>query len=132
MLNISKLYESAFTRVRSHLSHRQYLILSSILVGITAGSAAVMLKTIVHYIQSVLTNDFRFRYHDYLYLIFPMIGIVLTVAFIKYFLKGKFGKGAGHILHHISRKLSLVDRATMYSHMVTSALTVGFGGSAGL
>ncbi|MDP4173367.1 MAG: chloride channel protein [Bacteroidota bacterium] len=127
-----KLYNSILLLVKKSLSHRQFLILSSILVGLTAGIAAVVLKTVVHYIQSFLTNDFHFRYQNYLYLIFPFFGIFLTVTFVTFFLKGRFGKGAGHILLHISKKLSIIEKTTMYSHMVTSALTVGFGGSAGL
>ncbi|MGE5683093.1 MAG: chloride channel protein [Bacillota bacterium] len=107
-------------------------MLSSIVIGLTAGLAAVILKTVTHYIQSLLTHEFEFKYQDYLYLIFPTIGIILTVTYIKYILKGKFGRGASHILLYISRKSSLLERNSMYSHIVTSALTVGFGGSAGL
>ncbi|HEX2866650.1 MAG TPA: chloride channel protein [Ignavibacteriales bacterium] len=131
-MKIVKFYKALLLLVKSHLSHRQFLILSSILVGLTAGTAAVLLKTVTHYIQSFLTNDFHFRYQNYLYLIFPLIGITLSVAFVKYALKGRFGKGAGHILFHISKKSSVIEKATMYSHMITSAVTVGFGGSAGL
>ncbi|MGE5681788.1 MAG: chloride channel protein [Bacillota bacterium] len=132
MKKLARLYNLLLLILKKNLSHRQFLILSSILVGLTAGLAAVALKTTVHHIQAFLTNDFHFRYKDYLYLIFPLIGITLTVTFVKYVLKGKFGKGAGHILLYISKKLSLIEKSTMYSHMVTSALTVGFGGSAGL
>lgn len=132
MFRIPNIYRSGLILLRNKLSHRQFIIFSSILVGLSAGFAAVILKTVVHYIQSLLTNDFHFRYQNYLYLIFPLIGISLTVTFIKFGLKGKFGKGAAHILLYISKKFSLVEKATMYSHMVTSALTVGFGGSAGL
>lgn len=127
-----ELYFSAIKFIRNRVSNRQFLIISAIMVGITAGIAAVVLKTTVHYIQSFLTYDFKFKYHNYLYLIFPFIGILLTVLFIKYFLKSPFGKGASHILFHISKKLSFIDKETTYSHIITSALTVGFGGSAGL
>lgn len=127
-----RLYSLVLLYVKKHLNHRQFIIFSSIWVGLSAGMAAVTLKMAVHYIQSSLTNDFHFMYQSYFYLIFPLIGIVLTVTFVKYVLKGKFGKGAGHILLYISKKFSLIEKTTMYSHMVTSALTVGFGGSAGL
>ncbi|HZW37780.1 MAG TPA: chloride channel protein [Ignavibacteriaceae bacterium] len=127
-----ELYLAFISYIRNRVSNRQFLVISAIMVGVTAGIAAVVLKTAVHYIQSFLTYDFKFRYHNYLYLIFPFIGILLTVFFIKYFLKSPFGKGASHILFFISKKMSLLDRETTYSHIVTSALTVGFGGSAGL
>lgn len=132
MTGIFNLYNSGLILLRNKLSHRQFIIISSILIGFTAGLAAVILKTVVHHIQSFLTNDFHFRYQNYLYLIFPLVGILLTVLFIKLILKDRFGKGAAHILLYISKKSSLMEKSTMYSHMVTSALTVGFGGSAGL
>lgn len=132
MTKISGIYNSGLILLRKKLSHRQFIIISSILVGLSAGFASVILKTVVHYIQSFLTNDFHFRYQNYLYLIFPLIGIFLTVTFIKFALKSTFGRGAAHILLYISKKSSLLERSTMYSHVVTSALTVGFGGSAGL
>lgn len=132
MPKLIDLYNKGLFFLRKKLSHRQFIIFSSILVGLSAGFAAIVLKTLVHNIQSFLTNDFHIRYQDYLYLIFPLIGISLTVLFVKYILKGKFGKGAAHVLYYISRKFSLLERRTTYSHMVTSALTVGFGGSAGL
>lgn len=127
-----KLYIEIILKLKKVLSARQFLILSSILVGFTAGLFSVLLKTVVHYIHRVLTSDYGFKMQDYLYLIFPAIGIVLTVAYIKIFLKGRFGRGAAHILNSIARKSGIVERITMFSHMITSALTVGFGGSAGL
>lgn len=131
-MHIIELYLKIISNLRKHLSNRQFLIISSIFVGLTAGIAAVALKTIVHYIQSLLTYDFNFRYNDYLYLVFPGIGIILTVTCVNYLLKNKFGRGAAHILYYMSKKMSLLERVTMYSHILTSALTVGFGGSAGL
>ncbi|NUN09224.1 MAG: chloride channel protein [Ignavibacteriaceae bacterium] len=131
-MKFTKKLETFKSFLRNKLSHRQYLILFSIIVGLVSGIAAVLLKVSVHNISYFLTSGIHIRRHEYLYLLFPLTGILLTVTFIKYVLKGRFGKGAAHILYYISRKLSIIEKPTMYSHMVTSALTVGFGGSAGL
>ena len=126
------LYIEIILKLKKVLRPRQFLILSSVLVGVTAGLFSVILKTVVHYIHHILTYDYGFKLQEYLYLIFPVIGIVLTVAYINIFLKGRFGRGAAHILNSIARRSGIIERVTMYSHLVTSALTVGFGGSAGL
>ena len=66
------------------------------------------------------------------YIILPVTGILLTVIFVKVFLKGKLEKGLGSILFSISRGSSKVDKSKMYSHVITSGITIGLGGSAGL
>jgi CIC family chloride channel protein len=107
-------------------------MLSSVLVGLSAGIAAVTLKTTVYYIHLLFINEDDFKYRYILMFFFPLIGITATVIYIKYFLKGKFGKGSAYILQAIAKKSSIVEKVTLYSHMITSAITVGFGGSAGL
>lgn len=102
------------------------------LVGITAGLAAVLLKTMVHYIHLGIVHDYHIRFQYYLYLIFPLVGILLTVVIVKRFLNGKLGKGTANILHAIVRKSAFLPKDQTYSHILTSAVTVGFGGSAGL
>lgn len=131
-MRILTFYESAINWIHSKLSGSQFMIFSSILVGITAGLAAVGLKTLVHYIHLAITSDYNFKYQYYLYLLFPLIGIILTVYIIKHFLHGKLGRGTANILRSIIKKSAFLPRDQMYSHVVTSAVTVGFGGSAGL
>jgi CIC family chloride channel protein len=86
----------------------------------------------VHYIEAYLQNDLHFPYKGTLYFIFPVIGILVTVWFVKRFLGGHLGRGISPILFVISRKGSKVERHKTWSHLVTSAITAGFGGSAGL
>lgn len=102
------------------------------LVGISAGLAAVILKKLVHFIQQLITHDYHVRYQYILYLIFPLIGILLTVLFVQKVLKGKLGRGNSNVLYSIAKKGSRLPPDQMYSHIITSALTVGMGGSAGL
>ncbi len=115
--------------LHNKLDKKQFLILSSIFVGLTAGLAAVLLKLSVHLIQQGI---YKINGQSFFYLFTPLIGILLTVFFVRKFLKGKLGRGNANILNSIAKKSSNLPKDQMYSHLVTSALTVGFGGSAGL
>lgn len=114
------------------LTPNQFLTLSGILVGCTAGLAGVGLKALVHYIQKIITEGHLLSYHLLPYLLFPVIGIVATVLVVKYFFKGVEGKGIPNILYEIAQKSSFVRLSKTYSQLIQSAITVGFGGSAGL
>ncbi len=115
-----------------HVRDRNFLIYLGIFIGIISGLAAVTLKGVVHWLQAVLVN-FAEGDHAYLYhMIYPLIGIVLTVFVSHYILKAHMGHGITAILYNISKKSSILSRTKMYSRMVTSAITVGFGGSVGL
>ncbi len=114
------------------LSSRQFFILSSILVGLTSGLAALVLKYFVHSIGSFVSYYANHFDEFLLFALFPLAGILLTVVYIQYVLKGDFKKGTAEIVYAIVKKSSIVQFQQMYSHMITSALTVGFGGSTGL
>ncbi|MBD3749382.1 MAG: chloride channel protein [Sphingobacteriales bacterium] len=116
----------------NHLNRNQFLILSGILVGLTAGLAAVFLKMVVHKIHLLIDHQLEVFNYPYLNLFLPLIGILLTVWVVKVFLHGRDGKGVGNILLDISQRSGVAPRSKMYSQMIASALTVGFGGSAGL
>ncbi|MGC1241186.1 MAG: chloride channel protein [Chryseosolibacter sp.] len=114
------------------LSPRQFLILSSILVGLTSGLAAVGVKYLVHSIGQ-LVIFYSSNYEEFfLFALFPTIGIMLTVFYIRYFLNRKLPKGSAEIVYTIAKKSSKIPSEQTYSHMISSALTVGFGGSMGL
>jgi len=127
-----RFYESIINWLHYKLSKRQFLIFGSMLVGLTAGLGAVILKTFVHYIRKVIIHDYHFKLQYYIYLFLPLIGILLTVYFVKKVLHGKLGRGTANILHAISKKSAILPKDQMVSHIITSSLTVGLGGSAGL
>ncbi|OKL41637.1 chloride channel protein [Pontibacter flavimaris] len=118
--------------LRRHTSDREFMLVSSVLVGLTAGVAAVILKSLVHYIQVLLAYGNRLLDQPYWLVVFPFIGILLTVLIVKVFFKGSIGRGTANVLFNISQKSSLVERHKMFSHVLTSGITSGFGGSAGL
>lgn len=114
------------------LSQRQFLIFSSILVGMTSGLAAVLLKYGVHKLGS-LVSFYSITYNEFfLFALFPLFGILLTVVFIRYFLRREIHKGSAEIAYSITKRSSVIPKEEMYSHVVSAGLTVGFGGSVGL
>ncbi len=115
-----------------HINNKNFVLLLSGIIGVIAGLAAVVLKETVHLIQESITAHFSYDLANYLYLTYPLTGILLTVLLARYILKEKLGHGITDILYTISKKSSIVRRSKMYSRMLTSALTVGFGGSVGL
>jgi len=134
-LNIKKLniIQLFVHKIHSRLSEKQFLIFASILVGISAGIAAVILKSFVHFIRQYILEDYLLHFNfKYLYLLFPLLGIGITILIIKRFFSGDIGGGNVNILHSIAKKGSFLPFHQMYSHIITSGITVGFGGSAGL
>lgn len=118
--------------LKSKLSRSQFLLLSGIIVGITAGLAGVILKSLVSYIHYVITGKVHFSEQIFFYILFPFLGIVLTTTIVILFFKGQDRKGIPAILHEIAQNSSLVSSVKMYSQVIQSAVTVGLGGSAGL
>jgi CIC family chloride channel protein len=116
------------------ITNKQFIFISSVLVGISAAFAVIVLKTFAHSIfvfASYVTNINIFKY-GYIKVILPIIGILLTVFVIKKFLGGTIEKGTSQILFAVAKKASIIPRKQMYAQIVTSSLTVGLGGSAGL
>lgn len=125
--------EKSINWIHEKTNEKQFLIFSSILVGISAGLAAVILKLFVFLIRQYLVEDFFFRFnYKYLYLLLPLLGIGLAILIVKYFFKNQLNRGNTAILFAIAKKSSFLPFTQMYSHVITSGLTVGFGGSAGL
>ena len=118
---------------KTRLSKSNFLILLAAFVGLLGGIAASVLKKLTHFVADFLQNDFHWQYKFYLYLFFPLIGLTLTVLYIRVFIrKHKFEHGVTSILLNISKNGSKLDFHNIYSQIVSSALTVGWGGSAGL
>lgn len=115
------------------VSNRNFIILLAFLVGIVGGLMASVLKRLTHFIAATIQDDIDWKVKYSVYLIFPLIGILLSVFFVRKFLKGKkMEHGITPIIYAISRKGSRLDPSNIYSQVVTSAITVGFGGSCGL
>jgi len=114
-----------------HIRHRQFVLILSVIVGILSGLAAIILKNTLYYTNYFLTNGFTFNTTDFIYLIYPMIGIALTVFFVKYFVKDNISHGISKVLYAISKNDSHLRPHNNYTSLVACTLTLGFGGSVG-
>ncbi|WP_298526668.1 chloride channel protein [uncultured Christiangramia sp.] len=133
MANISKTLLHRFLTWKSkNLSHRQFLMFLSAVIGFVAGLFAVMIKNLTHLIQSLLEGEFVANYHDAFYFIFPVLGLLIVYLSIKFVLRQKVGHGIPTTLYAISRKKGIMKRFQMYASLITAPITVGFGGSVGL
>ncbi len=118
---------------KKRISNANFLILAAAVVGVLGGITSSVLKQLTHYVANFLQNDLHWEYKYYLYFFFPLIGIFLTVFYIRIFIRrSKFQHGIPAILFNISRNSSKLDFHNIYSQVFSSALTVGLGGSAGL
>ena len=117
---------------QSLLTPKQFIFLSAVLVGISSALAVIVLKTFAHWVFSFATYVNGILKLGFLNSILPIIGIVLTVFVVKRLLGGTIQKGTSQILYAVAKKASIIPQKQMYAQIVTSSLTVGLGGSAGL
>ena len=117
-----------------HLSEHGFVLLLAVVVGVLSGLAAVVLKTLVHYAGLTVTRMGALTPlgGNVMMLFFPLVGILLTVLFVKYIVRGNIGHGLPSVLLAISRKGSRLPSKNMYTSLIASTLTVAFGGSVGL
>ena len=121
-----------------HLNEQPLLLLLAVVVGLASGLAAVGLKTVVHYagawVTRLSTDSTLITHHSSLIIIFflPLAGILLTMLFVRYVVKGDIGHGLPSVLLAISRNRSELPAKNMWSSLVASTITVAFGGSVGL
>jgi CIC family chloride channel protein len=114
-----------------HIPHREFVLLLSIVVGIGSGLAAVVLKNTLYYTNYFLTNGFSYHGIYYLYLAFPVIGIILTLLFIRFVVKDNISHGVSKILYAISKNSGQIRFHNTYTSLISCTLTLGFGGSVG-
>lgn len=115
-----------------HIGSYLFLLILSVIIGFLSGLGAVIIKNAVHFIQALLHLNIFENFSNYLYFIFPMVGIGLTVLFVKLILRQRVGHGIPTILYSISKNKAFIKFHNTFSSIITSALTVGFGGSVGL
>lgn len=114
-----------------NLSPKQFLLILSLIVGIGSAIAAQILKMLIHEIEHLLTAQFDVTTANWLFLVYPIVGIYLTALFIKYIVRDDIGHGVTKILYSLSRKQGNIRSHNCWSSVIASALTIGFGGSVG-
>lgn len=114
-----------------HIREKTFVIMLALLIGIIGGFAAQLLKYLIHLISHALTSRFSTTDANYLYLVYPVVGILITVLFVKYIVKDNISHGVTKVLYAISRNKSRLKKKNMYASLIASSITIGFGGSVG-
>ncbi len=114
-----------------YIKEKHFILLLSLVIGILTAFSAILLKGGIHYIQDFLTGFIERYGANWLYLIYPSIGILLSGLFVKYIVKDDIGHGVTKILFAISQRKSRIKPHNTWSSLVASSITIGFGGSVG-
>lgn len=117
--------------VTTHVSHRQLLLLLAFIVGLLAALAAYILHSLIHIIQHMLSSQFASEGFNWFYLVCPVIGILLTMLFVRYVVRDNISHGITRILYAFSTKQGRLPSHNTWTSVVASAITIGFGGSVG-
>lgn len=112
-----------------HISERYFILILSLLIGVTMALVAGFLKFIIHRIESFILQ--HIEDHSYLYLIFPAVGILLSLLFVRYIVRDDISHGVTKVLSAISQRKSRIKPHNTWSSILASAITIGFGGSVG-
>ncbi|MFG6391069.1 MAG: chloride channel protein [Candidatus Amulumruptor sp.] len=114
-----------------HIKEKTFVVIVALVVGVLSGLAALLLKALIHFISSFLNSHLNIAGANYTYLIYPVIGIFLTMLFVRYIVKDNIGHGVTRVLYAISQNKSRLKKHNMYSSLIASSLTIGSGGSVG-
>ena len=115
----------------THVSEKMFMIILALLIGFFAAVAAFSLHWIINQIVSLLTSSFDRTHANWLYLVYPVVGIYLTSLFVRYVVKDNISHGITRILYAISTNKSRLKSHNCWSSVIASAITIGFGGSVG-
>ena len=115
-----------------HLSQRNFIMILSVVIGVLAGLGAVVIKNGVHLVKDLLTSNIVVNYQNYLFFILPAIGTLIAVIYIRFVVRQHVGHGIPSVLFAISKNRGIIKRHNVFSSIITSVFTVGFGGSVGL
>ncbi len=113
------------------IKEKHFVLIVSFLVGICTAASAIILKNLIHWIQHLLSVNFDADQVNYLYLLYPVVGILLSGLFVKYVVRDDISHGVTKILYAISQRKSRIKLHNVWSSTVASSVTIGFGGSVG-
>ncbi len=114
-----------------HVKEKTFVIILALIVGILCGFAALLLKTLIHVISTFLTSGLPVSRGSYLFLLYPVLGIFITMLYVKYVVRYNISHGVTRVLYAISQNKSRLKRHNIYTSIVASSITIGFGGSVG-
>ncbi len=115
----------------NHISEKHFVIFLSLIVGFFCALAAHILKYLINVLHLLVKSHFEEGNLNYLYLATPIIGVLLASLYVKYFVKDDISHGVTKIMFAISQRKARIKRHNMWSSIIASSLTIGFGGSVG-
>lgn len=122
---------SPLRRFAGRISERDLVLVLSLFVGVSCGLAAALLKSAVEFIHHSLTSWFDGEAYNFLYIVYPGIGMLLSLLFVKYVVKDNIGHGVTKVLLAVSKNESKILPHNMWTSVAASSVTIGFGGSVG-
>ena len=114
-----------------HISQNHFILILSLIVGVLSALAAFALKHLIHFIQHFLTSGFDAQTFNWLYLVYPVIGIFVTGLFIRKVVRDDISHGVTKVLYAISCRKGKIRSHNTWSSLIASGITIGFGGSVG-
>lgn len=114
-----------------HIREKSFVVMLSLLVGVLGGFAALVLKGLIHVISQFLTSYLSVTQGNWLFFIYPAVGILITVLFVRYVVRDNISHGVTKVLYAISQNKSRLKRHNTWTSIVASSVTIGFGGSVG-
>ncbi|MDE6300683.1 MAG: chloride channel protein [Muribaculaceae bacterium] len=116
---------------QKHISERKFLVFLALVVGVVGGLAAQLLKFLIHHISGLLTAHIDQHSGNLLFILLPTLGVVITALYVRYIVKDNISHGVTRVLWAISQNKSRLKRHNMYTSLIASSVTIGFGGSVG-
>lgn len=126
-----KWFEGVLLWREKHIREKTFVMVLALLVGIFGGFAALVLKGLIHFISTLLTGQMEIYNGNVWLFILPLAGVTLCFLYVRYFVRENISHGVTRVLYAISQKKSRLKRKNMYTSVVASSITIGFGGSVG-
>lgn len=114
-----------------HIKEKTFILILALVVGVVGGFAALLLKDLIHHLSGLLTAHLEISNYNYNYLIYPVIGILLAGIFVRYVIRDNISHGVTRVLYALSQNKSRLKSHNIYSSVIASSVTIGFGGSVG-
>lgn len=130
-MSMNSFFNKIFRKNSIEIDQIRLVYVLSLVVGLLSAFAAAFLKNAIHYTQLFLTKDLTGNSGTYMYLAYPLIGMFFTVLFVKFVVKDNISHGISRVLYAISKKRSRIKGRNTWSSLISSTLTIGFGGSVG-
>ncbi len=131
MIKASKLFTRILLWRARHISQSQFILILALLIGMGSGLSAVLLKNTIHLVRRLVMDRQETTDHNFLLLVLPMIGILITILIVKYLVKDSLSHGISQVLYSISKSGGHIKPHHTFSSMIASTFTIAFGGSVG-